>query len=146
MSGSLSPGQVRGEIERFWQIMCGKSAGRLEDLYNPAALLLTGKARKPEPANLALSRRARQIIDAGAGSTAELGTMDIHLADARVAIASYTYRFSHTRPDERGGVHTRRTMFGRATQIFQMEEDGRVRIIHEHLSAATNPEVEKPNR
>jgi hypothetical protein len=34
-------------------------------------------------------------------------------------------------------------LFGRATQIFQMDQKGSLRIVHEHLSSATNPEVEK---
>jgi ketosteroid isomerase-like protein len=141
--GSVSPDQVRAEVEKFWQIMCGKSAGRLEDLYSSAALLLTGKARKPEPASMALARRARQINEAGADSTAELGPIEVQIAEAGVAIASYTYRFNHKRPDERGGSQMRRTLWGRATQIFQIDERGALHIVHEHLSAATNPEVEK---
>lgn len=140
--GSISPDQVRAEVEKFWQIMCGKSTGKLEDLYSSAALLLTGKARKPEAASMALARRGRQISEAGADATAELGPLEIQIVDAAVAIASYTYKFNHKRQDERGGLQTRRTLFGRATQIFQLDERGVLRIIHEHLSAATNPEVE----
>jgi ketosteroid isomerase-like protein len=141
MSSSVSPDQVRAEVEKFWQIMCGKSPARLEDMYSPAALLLTGKARKPEPANLALARRMRQISEAG-DSTAELGLVEVQIAEAGVAIASYTYKFNHKRPDEHGGMQTRRTLFGRATQIFHLDQRGALRIVHEHLSAATNPEVE----
>jgi ketosteroid isomerase-like protein len=140
---SISPDQVRAEVEKFWEIMCARSTIKLEDLYAPTALLLTGKARKPEAVHLALARRARQIIEAGASSTVELGPVEVQMAEGGIAIASYTYKFHHTRPDERGGLQTRRTLYGRATQIFQPDERGALRIIHEHLSAATNPEVEK---
>jgi ketosteroid isomerase-like protein len=140
--GSISPDQVRAEVEKFWQIMCGKSPAKLDDLYSSAALLLTGKARKPEPASMALARRVRQIAEAGADSTAEIGLVEIQIAGPGVAIASYTYKFNHKRRDERGSLQTRRTLWGRATQIFQLDERGMLRIIHEHLSAATNPEVE----
>jgi hypothetical protein len=145
MMGSISPDQVRAEIQNFWQIMCGKSPAKLEELYFPAALLLTGKARKPEAANLALARRVRQITEAGADSTVELGPVEVQTPQAGVAIATYTYKFNHQRPNEQGGLETRRTLFGRATQIFQRDERGTLRIIHEHLSAATNPEVERSN-
>lgn len=143
MMGSISPDQVRAEIQKFWQIMCGKSTATLVELYSPAALLLTGKAKKPEAANLALARRVRQIAEAGADSTVELGPVEIQTLEAGVAIATYTYKFNHKRPNERGGLETRRTLFGRATQIFQLDEHGALRIVHEHLSAATNPEIEK---
>jgi ketosteroid isomerase-like protein len=139
--GSLSPDQVRAKIDTFWQIMCGKSNGRLEDFYSSAALLWTGKARKPEAASVALARRARQIAAPGAQAEAELGLMEIELPAPALAIASYTYKFHHTRPGEGGSLQQRHTLFGRATQIFELDESGALRIVHEHLSAATNPEV-----
>jgi ketosteroid isomerase-like protein len=119
--------------------MCGKSAARLEELYSSAALLLTGKARKPETAAVALARRVRQIAAPGAHAEADLGLIDIELPVPSLAIASYTYKFHHTRPGEGGSLQQRHTLFGRATQIFQLEESGALRIVHEHLSAATNP-------
>jgi ketosteroid isomerase-like protein len=140
---SISPEQVRAEVEKFWRIMCGKSRERLEDLYASSAMVLTGKARKPEPAQAALDRRARQISSPSAEAVAELGAIDVQVAEAGVAIASYTYKFHQKRPDQAGGVMKRHTMFGRATQIFQVDAGGKLRIVHEHLSAATNPEVEK---
>ena len=139
--GSLSSDQVRAHIDKFWQIMCGKSNGKLEDLYSSAALLWTGKARKPETASVVLARRERQIATPGAHAEAELGLMEIELPAPSLAIASYTYKFHHTRPGEDGAVQERRTLFGRATQIFELDECGAPRIVHEHLSAATNPEV-----
>jgi len=136
---SLSPDQVRARIDEFWQIMCGKSTGALEEMYSPAAQLLTGKARRPEAATVALTRRARQIAAPGTHAEAELGLVEIELPEPWVAIASYTYKFHHTRPSGDGSVHQRHTLFGRATQIFHLDESGALRIVHEHLSAATNP-------
>ena len=143
MTSSISPEQVRTGIEYFWRIMCGQSPGRLEDLYLSNALVLTGKARKPEPAHVAMERRTRQISAPAAEAVAELGMIDIEIIDSGIAIASYTYKFHNKRPDHSSGVIKRHTMFGRATQIFQQGTDGKLRIIHEHLSAATNPEVER---
>jgi ketosteroid isomerase-like protein len=141
MPSSIVPEQVRAEVQKFWEIMCGKSHHRLEELYAPNALVLTGKARKPEPANQIAERRTRQIAPS-AEAVAELGPVEIEVPESGIAIASYTYKFHQKRPDQSGAVLKRRTMFGRATQIFQQDESGRLRIVHEHLSAATNPEVE----
>jgi hypothetical protein len=139
---SISPDQVRAVVDRFWQIMCGKSGAndKLENLYSPDALVLTGKARKPEAANLALARRARRI---GTDSFVELGTMEVQIEDPGVAIASYTYKFHENRSSTTGGVQKRHLLFGRATQILQLDRGGVLRIVHEHLSSANNPEVEK---
>jgi len=137
----VSPDQVRAQIGEFWKIMCGKSTGRLEELYSSAALLLTGKARKPETASMALARRVRQIAAPGAHAEAEVGWVEVDVPAPKLAIASYTYKFHHTRSGEGGGLQQRHTLFGRATQIFQLDENGALRIVHEHLSAATNPEV-----
>lgn len=142
MSSNISPEQVRAEVEKFWRIMCGKSQERLDDLYASNALVLTGKARKPEPAQQALDRRSRQI-GAVVEAVAELGAIEVQTTDGAVAIASYTYKFHQKRSDQSGEVMKRHTMFGRATQIFQLDGRGTLRIVHEHLSAATNPEVEK---
>jgi len=136
---SLSPDQVRAQIDKFWLIMCGKPAGRLEEMYSSAALVLTGKARRPEAASVALSRRARQIAAPGTHSEAELGVVEIELPEPSLAIASYTYKFHHTRPGDDGNVQQRHTLFGRATQVFHLDESGALQIVHEHLSAATNP-------
>lgn len=141
-SSSLTPEQVRAQVETFWRIMCGKAHERLEDLYATSALVLTGKARKPEPAYSALERRGKQI-SAAVEAVAELGAIEVQLVENGVAVASYTYKFHQKRSDQAGGVQKRHTMFGRATQIFQQDAGGRLRIVHEHLSAATNPEVEK---
>lgn len=141
-SGSISPEQVCAQVEKFWRIMCGKSHERLDDLYASSALVLTGKARKPEPAYSALERRGKQI-GALSGAVAEVGAIEVQLAENGVAVASYTYKFHQKRPDQAGGVEKRHTMYGRATQIFQSDANGTLRIVHEHLSAATNPEVEK---
>lgn len=140
---SLSPDQVRAQIDEFWQIMCGKSTGRLEELYSSDALLWTGKARKPETATVALTRRARQIAAPGAHAEAELGLVEIESPVPSLAIASYTYKFRYTRSGEGGSLQQRHTMFGRATQIFHLDESGALRIVHEHVSAATNPEGTK---
>lgn len=145
MMDSISPDQVRAEVQKFWQIMCGKLAsnGTLETLYSPAALVLTGKARTPEPATLALARRKRQLGRTDGESVVELGTVDVQIEEPGVAIASYTYKFHQDRPDDDGSPRKRHTLFGRATQIFQQDERGVLRIVHEHLSAATNPQPEK---
>jgi hypothetical protein len=131
----ISPEQVRKEIDRFWQMMCGKSPENLEALYAPAAVVVSGRAKRPEAANLALARRTRRIQEPGAQATVELGPVEVQMAEPGVAIASYTYKLNQSRPGESGG-RVQRQVLGRATQIFQLDSRGMLRIVHEHLSAA----------
>jgi ketosteroid isomerase-like protein len=133
----ISAEKVRAEIGRFWQIISGKSHDKLEDLYSPDAIVFTGKARRPEPAMLAMARRARRAP--ASGSTAEVGALELQIA-GDVAVASYTYKFQEARTGGDGARSQRSTLYGRATQIFQVDRKGAVKIVHEHLSAAAPPD------
>ncbi len=101
-------------------------------------MVITGTARQPETGILALARRTRQIEDTAQDANAELGELEIQVV-GDVAIASYTYQFHTTRTTAEGSLQRRHTLFGRATQIFQLDARGVLKIVHEHLSSATNP-------
>lgn len=135
----ISPEKVRAEISRFWQILSGKSKDPLEELYSTDAIVLTGKARRPEPAMLAIARRSRR---AGSNTSAEIGAVELQISGA-VAVASYTYQFQEERAAADGGRSQRSTLYGRATQIFQADSRGAIKIVHEHLSAAAAPDENK---
>jgi ketosteroid isomerase-like protein len=132
----ISSEKVRAEIHRFWQILSGRSQDRLEEMYSPEAIVFTGKARRPEPAMLAIARRTRR---SGWGASAELGPVELQIA-GNVAVASYTYKHQLERPAGDGSMAQRITLYGRATQIFQADRQGSIRILHEHLSAAAAPD------
>ena len=134
----ISADKVRAEIGRFWLILSGKSSDKLEDLYSPDGIVFTGKAKRPEPAMLAIARRARRA-PASTATTAEIGTLELEIA-GDVAIASYTYKYQEERMSDDGGRSQRNTLYGRATQVFQACSNGAVKIVHEHLSAAVAPD------
>jgi len=138
---TIAPEQVRHEVRKFWEIMSGKSADRLENLYSPSAILITGKARHPEAAILALARRTRLLGDAAQDANAEVGEIEIQVV-GDVAVATYTYQFHTTKPTAEGGLKQQHTLFGRATQIFQLDPREGLKIVHEHLSSAANPKVD----
>ena len=76
-------------------------------------------------------------------SSVEEGSIDVQVVGPNVAIAAYTYTY-HTDKVRADGTKVQLdTLFGRATQIFQRDEAGVLRIVHEHLSATVDPEVEK---
>jgi ketosteroid isomerase-like protein len=142
MTATISAGEVRDEVQRFWNILCGKSKESLDDLYSPSAIVFTGKARRSEAGRLAAARRMRQMAAPEVTATAELDPVEVQIAGPDAAIASYTYRFHSTKARKDGGREERKTLYGRSTQIFQRDDRGALRIVHEHLSSAAPPKVE----
>jgi ketosteroid isomerase-like protein len=138
----LSPDDVRSAVRKFWDILSGKSRDTLEEMYSTSALVFTGKARRTESGKLAAVRRSRQLPSASA-SRVEIGPIEVQVSAGNAAIAAYTYSFSTTRTQPDGTKTQVETPFGRATQVFLRDGNGNLRILHEHLSAAAPPAIEK---
>jgi ketosteroid isomerase-like protein len=143
VAAEISPDDVRAEVQMFWSILSGKSKQKLEDLYSPSAVVFTGKAKQSEHGTLTAMRRMRQFVGADSTSSAELDPIEVQIAGPDVAIASYTYRFHASKTRKDGSREQRNTLFGRSTQIFQRDDRGALKIVHEHLSSAAPPAVEK---
>jgi ketosteroid isomerase-like protein len=143
VAAKISPGEVRVEVQRFWSILSGKSKEKLEDLYSPSAVVFTGKAKRSEPGPLTAIRRMRKFAGADTISSAEIDPIEVQIAGLDMAIASYTYRFQSSKTGKDGSREQRNTPFGRSTQIFQRDDRGSLKIVHEHLSSAAPPAIEK---
>lgn len=142
MAAEISSVDIRAAVQKFWDILCGRSKERLEDLYSASAIVFTGKAKRSERGALTAVRRMRQFVGADSGTSADLDPIEVQIA-GNVAIASYTYRFHSSKTGKDGSREHRNTLFGRSTQIFQRDERGALRIVHEHLSSAAPPAIEK---
>jgi ketosteroid isomerase-like protein len=142
MSG-MSPELVNLRVREFWNILTGESRSKFEDLYSSDAIVFMGRAKRSEPAKLAAARRMRQLADATSNAAAEIGSVDVQIAGTDVAIATYTYKFQSSKAQSDGSRTRQHTLFGRATQIFQLDPNGVLRIVHEHLSSASPSRVEK---
>lgn len=143
MAADISPGEIRAEVQKFWSILSGKSKERLEDLYSPTAIVFTGKAKQSERGPLTAIRRMRQYANSDSTSIAELDPIEVQIAGPDIAIASYTYRFHSSKANKDGSRTARDTLYGRSTQVFQRNDRGALKIVHEHLSSAAPPAVEK---
>ncbi len=139
----ISSEDIRKEVHRFWAILSGNVADKLEEMYSPTAIVFTGKAKRSEPAKLMAVRRSRQLPGPALSSKAEVGSIDVQIVGPDVAIAAYTYSFHIQKILANGSKMQINTTFGRATQVFQCGMDGALRIVHEHLSAAAPPAMEK---
>jgi ketosteroid isomerase-like protein len=143
VAAETSSAEIRAVVQKFWDILCGRSKERLEELYSASATVFTGKAKRSERGALTAVRRMRQFAAGDWTTTAELDPIEVQIAGPDVAIASYTYRFHSSKTGKDGSRENRNTLSGRSTQIFQRDERGTLRIVHEHLSSAAPPAVEK---
>jgi ketosteroid isomerase-like protein len=142
----ISPELVNARVREFWNILTGACRDPIGDLYSAHAIVFTGRARRSETARIVSARRMRQLANATSSANAELGSVEVQIAGPGVAIATYTYKFNSSKKQGDGSQVRKNTLFGRATQIFLAGEDGALRIVHEHLSAAAPTRVEKSVR
>jgi len=133
---NLSPEEIRAEVKKFWDFFSRKSKSRFEEMYLPAATVFAADARRMEPARLMLVRRDRELFGPASFVAAKLGSIDVQLLGADLAIASYPFHFSITRTLTSGKRYQVEVPSGRATQVFQRDDKGVLRIIHEHMSSA----------
>lgn len=132
----LDAKQVEAEIARFWKAMTAKSVQVLEDFYDHTSSVFGTSAVRPEPGRLAATRRAREYFQAGASLTVSTSPVEVVLV-GEAALASYTFTLEATKIDPLTGKAVQETIrHGRATQVFTVNPDGKLYIVHEHLSVA----------
>jgi ketosteroid isomerase-like protein len=143
MTKNISAEQVRAKVHRYWDALANKSKEKLTDFYTPDAIVFMADTRRNEPARLMIERRTREFFDSQGSAGAEVvGNIEVQIPSSDVAIATYGYHFRAIRT--RNNIRLQIDMpLARATQIFHLDTDGEVRIVHEHLSAAKNPTITK---
>ena len=137
MVSRARPEQIKAEVQRFWKVMSGKSGEELADFYSPYATVFGSSAMSAEPGRVAAIRRKREYLNPDAHLAADLGPIEVHLMGESAAVASYTFSFNARNvTNDIGDPKSESIRYGRATQVFEIESDGRLRILHEHISIA----------
>lgn len=128
--------EIRALVQQFWNYFIRKSKTEFDELYSPSATVFAADARRSEPARLMLVRRARELFGPGSSVGAKLDSIDVQLLRDDLAVASYAFHFNVTRSLPNGKRVSVDVPFGRATQVFQRDAKGNLKIIHEHMSSA----------
>jgi ketosteroid isomerase-like protein len=131
----ISAPDVSAQVQRFWNAYCHGSKDALEQMYLPSAIVFAPFARRSEPAQLTLARRLRKFSNRTSSMSAEPGAIDVQIA-GDAAIASYPYHFHLLKTNSDGSRLDLDAPYSRATQIFQLDQNGVLRIVHEHFSLA----------
>ena len=132
----ISADQIKAEVQRFWNTFTNKNAEQLMEFYSPEASVFSSVTSRPEPGRLAAARRQREYFHGKSSLRASVGMIDVVLLGDVAAVASYTFQFHASKvasglTDQADEDITA----GRATQVFALDPDGNLRIVHEHLSS-----------
>lgn len=132
----LTVEQIRAEVVRFWNVFTSKDAEALAEFYAHESSVFGSAATRSEPGRLAATRRQREYFGAHSTVKASTGAIEVLvLADGSAAVADYTFQFHASKVmTALGGTTEENIKHGRATQVFAYDPDGRLRIVHEHLS------------
>jgi hypothetical protein len=133
---AISAEEIRREIEEFWDAFTRQSKSRFQELYSPTASCFAVDGRRCEPARLMWVRREREFFGPRSSVRAMLGEVRVQVLAPRLAVASYAFHFSIVRILANGARVEVDVPYCRATQVVQRQENGALRIIHEHLSSA----------
>src|SRR5262245_47859523 len=132
----LTVEQVKGEVQRFWNIFVEKNAEHLMEFYGPESSVFSSVTARPEPGRLAAARREREYFHKASVLRATPGPVDVIMIGEHAAVASYNFQFHATKVASSFAQATQEDIeHGRATQVFQYDADGKLRIVHEHLSS-----------
>lgn len=133
---NFTPEQIKVEVQRFWTVFTEKNAEALMEFYSAESTVFSSVSARPEPGRLAAARRHREYFHKNSNVRATPGMIDVVMLGDRAAVAGYTFQFHATRM-EGADKHTTQEdiTHGRATQVFILDHDEKIRIAHEHLSA-----------
>ena len=132
----ISIEQVQGEVRRFWNTFTDKSASGLMEFYGPDSTVFSSVSSRSEPGRLAAARREREYFHPKSTLRVHVAAIDVVLLGDESAVASYNFQFYASKV---GGVANGNSeediKQGRATHVFRQDIDGKLRLVHEHLSS-----------
>jgi ketosteroid isomerase-like protein len=132
---SFSAEQVRAEVSRYWGAFSAKSADVVDSFYLPEAIVFASTTTRAEPGRLAATRRKREYFYSDAHVRVQLGSIDVLPISEDAAVACYTFKFHASRVAGALGKEVEENIeHGRVTQVFVRQNDGRLCILHEHIS------------
>ncbi|HLJ89889.1 MAG TPA: hypothetical protein VKZ53_23980 [Candidatus Angelobacter sp.] len=129
---------VESAVRTYWSVTAAKDAEKQQEAYSEEAFIFTSSSRRLELARLVSMRRQREYLAATTKLRVEVGSpIEVALLGSNSAIAAYTLHF-HTEQMPTNGSITKsqeeHLKNARVTHVFQCDAEGRLRIIHEHIS------------
>ena len=138
---SLSASEVESAVRRVWELFAAKKVDQWQSLYSDVASVFGTASKRPEPARLVVLRRQREYLTSATKVRVSVGKIDVELIGPDCAVAAYIMQLDAeqiTRLSAAGQrEHEEHLESARVTHVFHRDSDGCLRIVHEHISAAT---------
>ncbi len=131
--------QVQAAVRSFWEVWKAKSAEALADAYSTNSITFRAGSVSVEPGFMGIAQRSREYFHEACTIEYELGPIEIILLSETTAIAIYSFYFralNRAMAAAHGTLQEEVVPYGRATHIFRRDPDGKLRILHEHVSNA----------
>ncbi len=133
---NISVDEIRAEVKKLWAFFSSKSKIQFAEMYLPSATVFAVDSRRMDLARLMLVRRERELFGPASSVAVKLGSIDVQQLGSNLAVAYYPFHLSITRALPGGMRYQAEVPSGRATQVFQRDEKGVFRVLHEHMSSA----------
>lgn len=128
-------------MRRVWELFAAKKVDQWQSFYADFASVFGTASKRPEPARLVVLRRQREYLTHATKVLVHVGKVDVEVIGPDCAVAAYTMQLDAEQIARlsAGGQkeHEEHLENARVTHVFQRETDGSLRIVHEHISAAT---------
>jgi len=137
MSQKITVEQVQAAVRQNFIAMAEKKPGELPAMYAYDALSFNAFTTRPELGRVSAARREREYFKPGTSYTAEITSpIEVKLLADNVALAVYTYRSYGRNLVEPilGKRYNRAVADGRGTDVFTLDEYGKLVLAHQHLS------------
>jgi ketosteroid isomerase-like protein len=135
----LSQAEIEAAVRRFWELFAHKKTHEWQRFYSDSAVVFGTGSTRPEPARLVVLRRQREYLASSARMTIDVGRIDVELLGRDCAIAAYLLHLHAEQIAKLSASGSKESeehlQNARVTHVFHRNEDGGIRIVHEHISA-----------
>jgi ketosteroid isomerase-like protein len=131
---AITAAQMEAQIRKAWKAYSDRSVRLTEELYFSNATVFSANSRQCETAQAVLERRLREFRESRSGMKVEFGTINVQVV-GDAAVAAYPYHFSGYKIHPDGSGYALDVPFCLGTSVMQLDKDGCLRALHEHLSA-----------
>jgi ketosteroid isomerase-like protein len=130
---------VEEAIQRYWAVSAAKDPQQQQKFYANRAIVFTSSSKKADSARLVSMQRQREYLGKNTKLRIQVADIEVLPLGTNAAIAAYTLEFHAEQIPVQGMVSKRpeeHLSNARVTQVFERDEFGELKIVHEHISVA----------
>ncbi len=132
---------MEAAVRRFWELFADKKVEQWQTLYSDVATVFGTGSKRPEPARLVVLRRQREYLSSATRMRINVGRVDVEVIGPQCAVAAYLLQLDAeqiAKASASGQKEQEEHLDNaRVTHVFQRHSDGGLRVVHEHISTAT---------